>query len=126
MTAFRKHLPHAHTPKQTRRSLSVRKRHRKQDRPLPFDLQILPPYLRKLPLHPCCGTDVSSWGKQMRLKEYSDNQLLKGVGLSLVRTDYEVQVKGKRVGYTEDPQFGLAFVREAQDRGMDAKMYRIP
>lgn len=48
----------------TRASLSVRRRGRGQDRPLPFALQCHPPKLARTPRHPGCGTFLP-WGGPM-------------------------------------------------------------
>lgn len=100
---------HANTPAQTRKSEAVRKRHRKQQPPLPFDLQVLPPIKRRMPTHPGCMTDYSAYGGvTLELLHSPLDVLLSGTPLP-PGDRFGLYIQGKMVASTNDPQYALAY-----------------
>ena len=111
---------HADTPPQTRASEAVRKRHRHQQRPLPFDLQVLPPIRKRTPKHPECTTRHHVMGIYLQLVHMRDPQFLAGELLSRDPARFAVHVDGKLVGYHDDGQFALAYAYAAAEGDLTA------
>ena len=100
---------HANTPAQTRKSDAVRKRHRGQQRPLPFDLQVLPPIKKRLPRHPECVTDKTAHHWRMEpFRTLTTEQFVSGVGLCQ-HGRFALYVQGRKAGATDDALDALAW-----------------
>lgn len=82
-------------------------------RPLPFSLQILPMRKTPLPVHPGCATTKTQYGLQSMMERWDTLRFHCGTGLSRKPNKYRVECAGKTF-YTDDPMYGLAFVRAAQ------------
>ena len=113
---------HATTPPQTRASDSVRKRHRHQQRPLPFELQVKPPIKRRTPKHPACITNATHLRTLLALCDYPREHFM--AGRDLVRTieRWGVRVNGKIVGYHADSQYALGYALAAHSTGLEAEV----
>lgn len=98
---------------------------RKYGKPLPFDLQVRPRRIRRVRVHPGCGTFAFQWGIMMQLNHLDAQAFLSGRELSQVRSRFYIMVNGKRVGYTDDPHFALGWCNAARERGLDAHAYDI-
>ena len=111
---------------QTRASLLVRKRHRHQQRPLPFTHQCYPPALTPTPQHPLCSTDKSAGGWQLTiLRRVKPAAMLLGFGLFRPGLhDWEVELFGVVRGCTYNAQMALGYVRAANRAGIPARLLR--
>ena len=111
---------HASTPPQTVRSDAVRKTHRKQERPLPFELQVLPPVRKRIKRHAECGTRLNQYGVYVQYEGYPPWMYLGGVDLSHTPARWAIWVHGKVRGYHKDGQFALGYAMAARSMGLSA------
>lgn len=107
----------------TRRSTTIRYPAH-EGRPLPFALQCLPQMLDPTPRNPGCATTRTWGGEYARmLREYGLQSFLDGQGLDVNPRTWAVKIEG-RTYWTDDAQYGLAFVRAAKEsQGLNAELY---
>ena len=113
---------HASTPGQTRKSDDMRKRSRKQERPLPLDLQILPPIKRRLPLHPHCATSKADTRAFLSLQHYPAEHFVAGRDLVLTRERWGIIISGKLRGHTADWAWAVGYCMAARSRGLSTEI----
>lgn len=116
----------------TRQSKLVKRRHRKQDRPLPFGLQVLPQRLAPTPLNPACATREPFWltihyGRSLiRMIESAEAE---GFSREKVPGGFEVTIMsaivGDHVWFHRDGVAALALTRAVTKAGIDAICTRV-
>ena len=94
-----------------RRSLAVKRQ--SDEKPLSFDLQVHPMYMTPTSRNPGCVTTRTQYFIQVQMEEWEPRLILMGKGLSRSPKAYRINVEDK-VFYTDDPLYGVAFVRAAQ------------
>jgi hypothetical protein len=95
----------------------VRKVHRKQGKPLPFDLQVLPPVRKRTPVHPYCYTDRrADGGHQATLDAVSRAEMVAGTLLYHDERRFPLYIQDTCVGSTDDAQWALAYKIAARRR----------
>jgi len=115
----------ARTPRQTRASKQYKRRWAGV-RPLPLNLQIMPPRCRPLPVNPGCH-DYTIWigARTMEFVAMGHMGVIVGRGLT---NSGQCRImldtgRGIREFHTDDVRVGLAFARAAQRLGWKCEVY---
>lgn len=106
----------------TRKSNEQRKRHRGQERPLPFNLQCHPKALSRTTLNPQCY-EVSPWvGRAYSMKGLSTLDLLSGKILAESGC-YKISYGDRILGYVDDIRDAVAYRIAASRKNMEIEIY---